>query len=596
MKLLKGTPISTRNQFSAGGNMMPIVTKNSSQSVSGVQQMGTSVGTTKLGAYRMGDSDGNAPPSAIYPGDIFSPQPARTRQYSDVMFQSVGNRTFQPEDSDLKLHALIKKYGDQKFKAQENEKFAEYFRIKELARMTDDASRNAGIEQLGQSREIMRNLVDTRRKQNDDDYMRKMLDSGLSVEDAQDEIENVRRANALKESRTVDDRPYQAKLLISRIAGARGMLSQVKDTLTQSGNIELPQDSEAVQSAAGNPGEGFGTSPLDLNRIMMTPAFYKKFGKKTLQSQESQQEMDAINNLISTGQAGDVTSFSVFKGLQRADEIQRTREFAASKLESLRKRGSKIMLPIAPINNSLFEPLMRQIYGTKKPGEETYFTPEDSQTLTHTQSIIALNQIFSVDASGSKYKEAHRFLQQYKVLDDNGKPVKETFEIIRGLITELTKGETVNIPFVGKTISFDQDNLNEVGNALNLIRGNKNPDPTYRQDAKAYMEELQSKIEIPRGPGPPPPIATRVTSNTAVPQVDIGQTDLADLEEAQSVQVPMAPQSVQSVRSNVATAPGPRKTLSNMNKDELVAEAERLGLDTSGTKAQLKTRIGASRN
>jgi hypothetical protein len=61
MKLLKGTPISTRNQFSAGGNMMPIVTKNSSQSVSGVQQMGTSVGTTKLGAYRMGDADGNAP-------------------------------------------------------------------------------------------------------------------------------------------------------------------------------------------------------------------------------------------------------------------------------------------------------------------------------------------------------------------------------------------------------------------------------------------------------------------------------------------------------------------------------------------------------
>jgi len=80
MKLMRGTPISTRQQFSAGGNMLPIVTKASASSVAGVQQMGTSVGTTKLGAYRMGDSDGIAPGSAIYPGDIFSPLPARDRK------------------------------------------------------------------------------------------------------------------------------------------------------------------------------------------------------------------------------------------------------------------------------------------------------------------------------------------------------------------------------------------------------------------------------------------------------------------------------------------------------------------------------------
>jgi len=557
MKLFKGTPISTRNQFSAGGNMMPIVTKNSSQSVSGVQQMGTSVGTTKLGAYRMGDSDGIAPPSAIYPGDIFAPQPARTRQYSDVMFQSVGNRTFQPEDSDLKLHALIKKYGDQKFKAQENEKFAEYFRIKELARMTDDASRNAGIEQLGQSREIMRNLVDTRRKQNDDDYMRKMLDSGLSVEDAQDEIENVRRANALKESRTVDDRPYQAKLLISRIAGARGMLSQVKDTLTQSGNIELPQDSEAVQSAAGNPGEGFGTSPLDLNRIMMTPAFYKKFGKKTLQSQESQQEMDAINNLISTGQAGDVTSFSVFKGLQRSEEIERNREFAAQRLETLRKRGSKIMLPLPPID-AFSEPLMLQIYGTRKPGQQTYFTPEDSQTLNHTQSVIALNQILSSDVSGAKFRSAHTYLRQFKIIKADGKPVDELFEIVRGLITELTNGESISIPFAGRSITFKENNYNDLATALDMIRTLKDANATYKQSAKAYAEEVQSLLQNPKGDGPPPPIATRVTSKTAVPEVSVEVP-----EDVQSVEVPMASQSSRgSTRSEgltqeqIASRPG----------------------------------------
>jgi len=544
---MKGSPISTRNQFSAGGNMMPIVTKNSSQSVAGVQQMGTSIGTTKLGAYRMGDADGNAPPSAIYPGDIFSPQPARTRQYTDVTFENVGNRTFQPEDSDMKLYALLKKYGDQKFKASENEKFAEYFRLQTLARELDSATRNAGIEELGQAREIMRNLVDTRRKQNDDDYMRKMLDSGLSVEDAQDEIESVRRANALKEARTVDDRPYQTKLLLSRLAGSRGMLSQVKDTLTQSGNIEFPQDSEAVQSAAGNPGQGFGSSPLDINRIMMTPAFYKKFGKKIVQSQESQQEMDAINNLISTGQAGDVTSFSMFKGLQRSEEIERNREFAAQRLETLRKRGSKIMLPLPPVD-AFSEPLMLQIYGTRKPGQQTYFTPEDSQTLSHTQSVIALNQIFSSDTSGSKFRAAHNFLRQYKIIKADGKPVDELFEIVRGLITELTGGESISIPFAGRTISFKENNYNDLATALDMIRSLKDPNASYKQSAKAYAEQVQSLLEVPRGEGPPPPVATRVTSKTAVPEVNIEVPDTTDvrqlLEETQSVNVPMA-----SVRS-----------------------------------------------
>ena len=190
-----------------------------------------------------------------------------------------------------------------------------------------------------------------------------------------------------------------------------------------------------------------------------------------------------------------------------------------------------------------------------------------------------------MDASGSKYREANKFLQQYKVLDNNGKPVKEIFEIVRGLITELTKGEFVNIPFVGKTISFEQDNLNEIGNALNLIRGNKNPDPTYRQDAKAYMEELQSILEIPRGPGPPPPIATRVTSKTAVPEVNIEVPDTSDvrqlLEESQSVTVPMASQ---SVRSNVATAPaGPRENTPDFTIKLIKAELDKKGLSYSNS-------------
>jgi hypothetical protein len=214
-------PISTRDQFSAGGSQIPIVTRNSTQSVAGVQQMGYSVGKTTLGPYRMGDADGNAPGSAIYPDDIFSPLPARGRKQTDVHFTSVGNRTFQPEDGDSKLHALLKKFGDQQFKAIESQPFEEYFRTQELARQTDAAARISSVEDQGITREIMRSLVDARRQSSEADFLRRMMAAGLSPEAAQMEIDNVNRASALQEARTVDDRPHQQKLLISRIAQAR---------------------------------------------------------------------------------------------------------------------------------------------------------------------------------------------------------------------------------------------------------------------------------------------------------------------------------------------------------------------------------------
>ena len=117
MKLMRGTPISTRQQFSAGGSQVPIATRSSAQSVAGVQQMGTSVGKTTLGAYRMGEGDGNGPASAIIPGEIFVPYRQNLRKQEDVIFHSVGNRVFQPESDDMKVGALLRKFGDQKFKA-----------------------------------------------------------------------------------------------------------------------------------------------------------------------------------------------------------------------------------------------------------------------------------------------------------------------------------------------------------------------------------------------------------------------------------------------------------------------------------------------
>jgi len=520
MKLMRGTPISTRQQFSAGGNMLPIVTKASASSVAGVQQMGTSVGTTKLGAYRMGDSDGIAPGSAIYPGDIFSPLPARDRKYADVTFESVGNRVFQPPGDDMKLHSLLKKFGDQKFKAEQAAPFEEYFRIQALARETDQASRFAGIEELGASREIMRNLVDARRQGSEDDFMRRMLDSGMSMEDAQDEIDNVRRASALQESRTVDDRSYQSKLLLSRIAQSRGAASQVKDPLTQSAAISNPQNSQDAHLAMGMKDEGFGTNPIDVNRQFMTADFYRKFGRKMPQSQEAQDSMAAVNYLISQGAAGDVTNVAQVKGLERAEAIQRQREFAASKLETLRNRGTKVVLPL-PSTEFFCEPLLRQVYGSRKAGDTTYFTTEDSQTLTNTQAVVAMNQLLAMDASGRVYVAAHEFLKNYKMYR-NTMPSPEIFEIMRSLVTELTSGQTISLPFVGKTLSFgaDSGNTMELAKCLEAIKTLKASTEGARQAAKAYAEAMDRMLENPRGAGPPPAEDTRL---------GIGATAVAEL-------------------------------------------------------------------
>jgi len=520
MKLMRGTPISTRQQFSAGGNMVPIATRASAQSVVGYQQMGNSVGTTKLGAYRMGDADGNAPGSAIYPDDIFSPPPFRERKYTDVTFESVGNRVFQPESEDMKLHSLLKKFGDQKFKAEQSAPFEEYFRIQRLARETDEMARYGGLEEQGASREIMRNLAETRRQGNEDDFMRRMLDAGMSMEDAQDEIDNVRRASALQESRTVDDRHYQSKLLLSRIAQSRGAASQVKDPLSQSAAISNPQNSQEAHLAMGMTDEGFGTNPIDVNRQFKTADFYRRFGRKMPQSQEAQDSMAAVNYLISQGAAGDITNVSQVKGLERAEAIQRQREFAASKLESLRNRGTKVVLPL-PSTEFFCDSLLRQVYGNRKAGETTYFTTEDSQTLTNTQAVVAMNQLLAMDASGRVYVAAHEYLKNFKIYR-NTMPSPEIFEIMRNLVSELTSGQTISLPFVGKTLSFgaDSGNTMELAKCLEAIKTLKASTAGARQAAKAYAEEMDRMLENPRGEGPPPPEATRLA---------VGSTAIADL-------------------------------------------------------------------
>lgn len=468
MKRQMARPISTRDQFSAGGSQVPIVTRNSTQSVAGVQQMGTSVGKTTLGAYRMGDTDGNAAPSAIYPDDIFAPLPAPHRKETEVKFESVGFRTFQPDDEDSKLHALLKAFGDKEFKATEAAPFEEYFRINELARQTDAAARMASVEDKGVTREIMRSLVDARRQSSQADFSRRMVDAGLSPEAAQMEIDNVNRASAIQEARTVDDRPYQQKLLISRIAQSRGLASQVKDPLTQSAGISAPQNSQDGNLAMGVANTGFG---VGVERQGVSEAFYRRFGRRVPDTQEAQDEQAAVNYLISQGAAGQVTSAPQLEGLERSDAIQKQRESAASKLEALRSRGNKIMLPLPGI--SFFsEPLLRQIYGTRKPGEQTYFTTEDSQSLSPTQAITAINLLLSTDPVVTT--RASQLLRESRVpiLKPDGTAGPNLFEILRRLIGELTAGGVISIPFAGKTIdlSVASGNYEALGTALDRIR------------------------------------------------------------------------------------------------------------------------------
>lgn len=467
MKRQASAPISTRQQFSAGGSQIPIVTRNSTQSVAGVQQMGYSVGKTTLGAYRMGDSDGNAPGSAIYPDDIFSPLPPPHRKQPEVKFESVGFRTFQPEDGDSKLHALLKAFGDKEFKATEAAPFEEYFRVNELARQTDAMARMASVEDQGVTREIMRSLVDARRQSSEADFSRRMMAAGLSPEAAQMEIDNVRRASALQEARTVDDRPYQQKLLISRIAQSRGLASQVKGSLSQSAGISAPENSQDGQLAMGGSG-GFG---VGVERQAVTPEFYNRFGRRVPETQEAQDQQSAVNYLISQGASGSLTSAPQLEGLQRADAIQKSREGAASKLEALRERGNKIMLPLPGIT-FFSEPLLRQIYGTRKPGEQTYFTTEDSQSLTNTQAIIAMNQLLS--SSPGALPLARRFLRESSIpiLKPDQTAGPNVFAILHSLVGALAGGATISLPFVGKTIDLSQasGNYERVATALDQIR------------------------------------------------------------------------------------------------------------------------------
>jgi hypothetical protein len=365
---------------------------------------------TVLGIYRMGEDDGTSSASAIIgnPGDIFPPIEAPDRVNPERTFANVGNNVFQPQNDDLATHALLKRLGEQKFKAESQAPFEEYRAQQRLARDLEEVSRNASLSDLGTSRELIRNMAAERRQQNEDDYLRKMLDAGATPEAAKKEIEDVRNANAIQEARKIEDRGYQAKMLIQRLAMSRGVTPMVQEPLNQSSSIDNPQRSQAMSQAMGMPGEGFGTSPLDMNRQFLTPAFYKKFLRRSAVSQEASDEASAFGQLITGSGDADMIpppsqgsfSMATLKGQERQQQIEMASEALASRLDAMRQRGLRIKkaLPFPAVGKTILEALYKQ--KTKSVGSKVIFTPETIEDLAPLQLLMSINMNALSDKNG----------------------------------------------------------------------------------------------------------------------------------------------------------------------------------------------------
>jgi len=553
-KLMEKNPTqSSTVAFRAGGNGVPILTRASGSSTVGYQTMGLPDGSrpmpggganrTVLGAYRMGEDDGNGPGSAIYPNDLFPPIPPPSRSYPERTFANVGNNTFQPENNDLATHALLKRLGDQKFKAVSQAPFEDYMAQQRLARDLDEVSRNASLSDLGLSREIIRNVAAQRRQQNEDDYLRKMLDAGATPEAARKEIEDVRNANALQEAKKVDDREYQAKTLISRMAMARGITPMVREPLNQSSSIDNPQRSQAMSQAMGMPGEGFGTSPLDMNRQFMTPEFYKKFLRRSTLSQESADEQGAFNRLLTQGEI-DVPSQGAFsmanlRGQERQLQVENATEALASRLETLRSRGQRIILPLPP--NVIGKDVLNKLYDSKgkRAGMTALYSLETIQDMRTTQLLIALN--LATIALPNGYTNLRSQVQAYSWGSEET-PSPTLISDLKELVQFMNKNEAnISIPLASATIAIPNSKL------VNILQDIKTSTSDgarreYESAHKQYMEIMKmyeetmsfSVTKSPLQPMNQPPVPGAPGGNTFVGVPSSAVQATASLSDLQS--------------------------------------------------------------
>jgi uncharacterized protein YjiS (DUF1127 family) len=593
-KLMEKNPTqSSHIAFRAGGNGVPILTRNSSQSTTGYQTMGLPDGSkpmpgggankTTLGAYRMGESDGNGAPSAIYPGDIFGPIGQPGREYPERTFANVGNNVFQPEYDDKATSALLKRLGDQKFKATSMAPFEDYRAQQRLARDLEEASRNASLSDLGVSREIIRNVAAQRRQQNEDDYLRKILDAGGSPESARKEIEDVRNANALQEARKVDDREYQAKTLIQRIAMSRGVTPMVREHLNQSSSIDNPQPSMAMSQAMGKPGEGFGSSPLDMNRQFMTPDFYRRNLRRSTVSQEASDQATAFSNLITGAGEEDQLkdlpsgfSMATVKGQERQQQIEIAAEALASRLDSIRQRAQRIKLPLPkPV---FVKKIIQALYNlkTKSAGNKVIYSPETIQDLNPLQLLLAIN--WSMQSESNGFQRIKKELGKY-TWGTAENPSGNFLNDLRMVAYAMNKNsQDIRIPFASASMSYD---VKDIINTLNDIKTSSSPElrNEIEQGRMDLLREMTAEEEAAMEVNPtvmqPLPRGPRATSRKvrrAAPQEQLPQMD----EEP----VPGAPGDDYDSKTN----------------KELKVLLRAAGLNQGGNSADLKARLRRGTN
>ena len=474
--LLRVNPLSNRHYYSAGGSGKPIITRPGFASTKGIQTFGLpsadkpmpggGANKTTLGAYRMGDQDGNANASAMYPGDIFSPLKDPLRKYPAVLFQATGFNVYQPTTGEAPTNALLQKMAERAEKAKDNEPYADYFAVEKLSREVQSASRNASLSDLQQGRQILRHAVAMRREQNMSDYLRRMVEAGMSPQDAQDEIDNITRVNALQEAKKVEDRDYQAKMLISNIAKSRGLRSVVNAPLTTSGAISSAQPNAMMSAMMGEPGKGFGESPLDVNRIAMTPAFYKTMLRKTEMTEESAQEHQAMSTLLAQGEGmnqdiadmakeyakdsypltgGNATSSAIsantFDVRQKQENIEARKDSILARLENVRMRSQRVRVPLPAI--VFAKECLKKLYGVSEPGKPTMTTPELIETLHAAQLLMSIN--LSLVSSGGRSGDVLRTLirDNNHLIGPENQPKESIIQALRKIALHMN-GDIIN--------------------------------------------------------------------------------------------------------------------------------------------------------
>jgi hypothetical protein len=600
-KLLLTKPVqSSQVDFRAGGNGVPILTRASGQSTAGYQTMGLPGGNmpypgggankTTLGSIRMGDDDGSSPASAIVGGvgEIFFPYRAPDRVYPERMFSCVGNNVFQPPD-DIGTVELLRKLGDQKFKAKALAPFEDYARDQRLAKDIEEASRNASPADAGLARDILRSMAAERRAQNEADYLRKMLDGGATPEAAQAEIQNVRNANALQEAKTVNDREYQSKLLLQNLAKSRGITPMVREPLNQSQAIDNPQRSQAMSQAMGKPGEGFGTSPLDANRVAILP---KDKTRRPLTAAEAEDEAIAINNMITASDGRDRLNLSnmasgysmaTLRGQERQGQIEKASEDLAARLEAIRQRAVRIKYPLAsPV---VAEEIISKLYSekAKKAGDEVLFTPETIDELNPLQVLLSINNSVQTQPNGGKA------LTDALKLYNFGTPQRPSPNLLKDLkeIAAYMNGgeQNVRIPFASANTVIP------VAKLVDLLNGMKSGSADMASKVKAG----RAKLLLP----PPSP----VKDDDSVPEVPLARRTR---EDAEDVTPAMAKRQLPGAGRTVIRRPTPpplnlreiattdltQAMVNRMGEEELRERLESLGekiRKNAGAKSMRKT-------